>query len=128
MRITDPVALKQFKRVVKINSLLTIIENIGFLIFGKWDYTVLLGSLWGLLLACFFFYKICVSVPQILNMENPNMASRHAVTSQTQRLFVTGAGIFVAFKVSFINAMAAIIPLFFTRVAIVLINLIYKEE
>ena len=128
MRITDPVALKQFKRVVKFNSIMTIIENIVFLIIGKWDYTVLLGSLWGLLLACFFFYKICVSVPQILNMENPNMASRFAVTSQTQRLFITAFGIFIAFKVSFINAMAAIIPLFFTRISIVIINLIYKEE
>ena len=128
MRITDPVALKQFKRVATFNTIMTIIENIVFLIIGKWDYTVLLGSLWGLFLACFFFYKICISVQQILNMENPNMASRHAVTSQTQRLFITGFGVFVAFKVGFLNAMAAIIPLFFTRISIVIINLIYKEE
>ena len=59
MRITDPVALKQFKRVVKFNAIMTIIENIVFLVIGKWDFTVLFGSLWGLLLACFFFYKIC---------------------------------------------------------------------
>ena len=128
MRIKDPVAAKQFKRVATIDSVLTVLENIVYLVMGKWNFTVFLGSLWGLFLACFFFYRICISVTQILDMEDKNMASRHAVSAQTQRLFITGFGIFIAFKLSFLDPIAAIIPLFFTRVAIVIINLIYKEE
>ena len=128
MRITDAVAAKQFKRVVTIDSVLTVLENIVYLVMGKWNITVMLGSFWGLFLTCFFFYRICISVTQILNMDDKNMASRHAVSSQTQRLFITGLGIFIAFKLSFLDPIAAIIPLFFTRIAIVIINLIYKEE
>ena len=52
---------ENFYKVSKINIILTVIENIGFLVFGHWDYTVLLGSLLGLGITTMFFYSICVS-------------------------------------------------------------------
>ena len=50
---------ENFYKVSKINIILTVIENIGFLVFGHWDFTVLLGSLLGLGITTMFFYSIC---------------------------------------------------------------------
>ncbi len=124
----DPVAVKQFEKVSKWNVILTLIENVIFFALGKWDYTVALGSVWGLAFTSFFFYRICITIPQALHMEDADLAAKHVTNSQTERLFVLGLGIFGAIKLNFINRWAAIIPLLFTRISIMLLNFSGEEE
>ena len=124
----DPAAVKQFEKVTKLNFVLTAIENIVFMVMGKWDVTVLLGSLWGLALTSFFFYRICITIPQALHMEDADLAAKHVTNSQTERLLVLGVGIVAAFKLEFINRWAAIIPLIFTRISIIILNFKGEEE
>ncbi len=123
----EPAAAKEFERVTKINIVLTVIENIAFFLLGKWDYTVLIGSLWGLVLTSIFFYQICINIPKALEMD-PDIAAKHVKSGQVERLLILGIGIVAAFKLDFINRWAAIIPLLFTRIAIMIINFKGEEE
>lgn len=122
-----PAAVKQFEKVTKINVVLTAIENAAFLLLGKWDITVLIGSVWGLILTSIFFYQICISIPKALEME-PEVASKHVKSGQVERLLILGIGIVGAFKLDFINRWAAIIPLLFTRISIMIMNFKGEEE
>lgn len=113
-----PVGMKHFVKVTKFNAVLTAVENVVFLLLGKWDFTVLIGSLWGLLMTSLYFYLICVSVPRALNNEDPNVARKHIQATYIERMLVVILGVVIAFKVSFIHSWAAVIPLLFTRISI----------
>lgn len=128
MKNMRPEVAQQFKEISKINIILTAIENLGFLVFWKWDYTVLIGSLWGLLMTELFFYLISVSIPKALRYGDTEMAQKAVRLSNIQRLFILGIGIIAAFKISFINATAALIPLLFTGISIKIYHLRRREE
>ncbi|MBQ3008896.1 MAG: ATP synthase subunit I [Oscillospiraceae bacterium] len=119
---------ESFGKVTKVNMILTAVENIGFLVFGHWDYTVLLGSLWGLGMTTLFFYMICVSVPRALSTDDPDIATKRLRNSQMERTAMLAVGIFIALKVPHINWPAALIPLLFTRISITLLHLDREEE
>ena len=119
---------ESFFKVSKINILLTVIENIGFAVFGYWDYTVLLGSLLGLLITTVFFYSICVSVPKALQYGDADLAQKSIKASRSLRTIVMAVGLVIAIKVPLFNMYAAMIPLLFTRISITLLNLKGEEE
>lgn len=119
---------KNFYTVSKINIILTVIENIGFLFFSHWDYTVLLGSLLGLGITTMFFYSICVSVPKALGFADPDMARKSIKASRTYRTIMMAVGMLVAIKLPVFNAFAAMIPLLFTRISIMILNFKGEEE
>ena len=89
---------ESFFKVSKINILLTVIENIGFAVFGYWDYTVLLGSLLGLLITTVFFYSICVSVPKALQYGDADLAQKSIKASRSLRTIVMAVGLFIAIR------------------------------
>ncbi len=119
---------KNFYKVSKINIILTVIENIGFLLLADWDYTVLLGSLLGFGITTMFFYSICVSVPKALSYGDPDMAQKSIRASRTYRTIMMAVGLLIAIKLPFVNAFAAMIPLLFTRISIMVINSKGEEE
>ncbi len=128
MKNMRPEVAHQFNEISKINFILTAIENLGFIIFAKWDYTVLIGSLWGLLMTEIFFYLISVTVPKALRYGDTEMAQKAVRVSNIERLFILGVGIVMAFKLNFINAVAALIPLLFTGISIKIYNFRRREE
>ena len=117
-----------FFKVSKINILLTVIENIGFAVFGYWNYTVLLGSLLGLFITTVFFYSICVSVPKALRYGDADLAQKSIKASRSLRTIVMAVGLFIAIKLPWFDMYAAMIPLLFTRISIALLNLKGEEE
>ena len=119
---------ENFYKVSKINIILTVIENIGFLVFGHWDFTVLLGSLLGLGITTMFFYSICVSVPKALSYADPDMAQKSIKATRTYRTIMMAVGLLIAIKLPLFNAFAAMIPLLFTRISIMVINFKGEEE
>ena len=123
-----PEVAQQFEGISKINIVLTIIENVVFFVLGKWDYTVLIGSVWGLAMTSAFFYLITVSVPKAFRYEDVEMAQKAVKVSRLERMLVLGVGIVVALKFEAINAIAAIVPLLFTRISIGIYNLRRREE
>lgn len=119
---------KNFEKVTKVNVILTVIENIVFLVLGRWDYTVLIASLWGLGMTTMFFYMICVSVPRALELGDPDMAVNAIKASQLKRSALLGVGIVIAIKAPFMYWPAALIPLIFTRISIQLLQFGGEEE
>ena len=119
---------KNFEKVTKFNILLTLVENIVFLVIRHWDYTVLLGSLWGLAMTTIFFYMICVSVPRALSLDDPELAAKHMRTSQLERTAILAVGIFVAIKFPHFYWPASLVPLLFTRISISVLHLEREEE
>ncbi|MBQ8603291.1 MAG: hypothetical protein IJ410_00400 [Oscillospiraceae bacterium] len=119
---------KNFEKVTKVNIVLTLIENIAFFALGKWDYTVLLGSLWGLGMTTLFFFMICISVPRALALQDPDMAANAIKASQLKRTAVLAVGIVIAIKFPHFYWPAALIPLLFTRISIFTLHLDREEE
>ena len=119
---------ESFFKVSKINILLTVIENIGFAVFGYWDYTVLLGSLLGLLITTVFFYSICVSVPKALQYGDAELAQKSIRASGSLRTVIMAVGLIAAIKLPWFNLYATAIPLVFTRISIALLNAKGEED
>ena len=107
-----------FFKVSKFNIILTAVLNLLFLIFSRWDYTVLLGSLLGLFITTVFYYSICVSVPKALSYGDAELAQKSIRASRSVRTIVMAVGLIIAIKVPIFNMWAAMIPLLFTRISI----------
>ncbi len=119
----DPETMSQLKKVVVLDLVFTVIENLGFLLFGRWDISVLAGSALGFAVCVVYFVMLCMSVPRALESGDIDMAKRYVSRTRLSRLLVIGVGVFVAIKVSYFNTFAALIPiLFFNRLAITLIR------
>ncbi len=122
----DPAVIQSSKSITLYNCGLTVIENMVFLVLKKWDMTVLLGSLFGCLVACLCFLLIGISVQKAMEKE-PKRAQLYMQKTSMGRTLIMAASVFVAIKVSFINWVAVVVPLFFTRISISLIHLTKKK-
>lgn len=122
------VTKKHFKKVSMVNLALTAVENVVFLLLKKWDIAVLLGSLWGFAMTCIFFYLICISVPRALASEDPEVAQKYMRVTYIERMLILLVGVVLAFKLPFINGVAALIPLLFTRLSITLLHSKLESE
>ncbi len=119
---------KNLEMVVKINIILTVIENIGFMLAELWDIKVLVGSIWGLTIACIYFYMICTSITSALRLDDTEMATKMVRQGQRQRMLVIVIGVIGAFFIPFMYWPAALIPLLFTRISILFIGFRKGDE
>ena len=98
-----------------------------FLIISKWDYTVLLGNLWGIIIAVGNFFVMGLFVQKAV-MQDEKDARQTVKASQSLRF----VGIFilavVGVLIPFFNSVAVVIPLIFPRVAIMLRPFINKNQ
>ena len=117
-----------FLKVSKFNVVLTVLLNIIFRVLGRWDYTVLLGSMVGLGITTFFYYSICVSVPKALGYGDPELAQKSIRASRSMRTIVMAVGLIVAIKLPWFNIWATIVPLLFTRISIGFIHIDTEGE
>ena len=121
--LTDDVR-SQLKKTTIADARLTAAENLVFLVIGRWDVTVLLGSLLGLATCFAFFLSICLSVPKALRLGDEDMAKKYIASGRNIRMLIVIVGVVLALKVSVFNPVAAIIPiLFFNRLSITILNL-----
>lgn len=118
----EPAVIDSTKQVGIVNLALTAIENAVFLIIGKWELKVLYSSLLGWLVAAFCFLLIGISVQKAVG-KTPNGARLHMQKSFIGRLRIRGVFVYLMLVNPVFNRIAAILPLFFTRISISLINL-----
>lgn len=123
----DPVVISETKRVSLCNLCLTALENIVFVVMGKWNVSVLLGSLFGWLIATACFVSLGISVQKAVVKEQKEAQLYMQKTYMFRNLFMA-VGIVAAIKLPGVNWVAAIFPLFFTRISITLLNTIRKKE
>ncbi|MEG1050037.1 MAG: ATP synthase subunit I, partial [Oscillospiraceae bacterium] len=65
----DAEVVKQVKNIAMYNGALTAVLNLVFFFIGKWDYTVLLGSLLGYSVSLISFIFLGISIQKAMEKE-----------------------------------------------------------
>lgn len=99
-------------------TILSLLMQSVFLIIGMWDYTVLLGNLLSAAGAIGNFFLMGITVQTAVEKEEKQAAELMRF-SQTMRMFLLLAVAVLGVVLSCFNTAAAIIPLFFPRIALI---------
>ena len=122
MKKIDPTVLKETGYIATMVFILSLLLQSVFLRIGKWDYTVLLGNIFGGAVAVVNFLLMGITVQKAV-LKDEKEAATLMKLSQTLRNMMLLITCVVAIAVPFMNGVAAVIPLFFPRIAISLIPL-----
>ena len=98
-----------------------------FLILKFWDYTVLLGNLWGVLISVLNFFLMGLTVQSAVNKDK-KQAQNMVRGSQAGRLFLTFLFVLVGVLVDAFNIYAVLISLLFPRIWIFIRPLLDKNK
>ena len=123
----DKTVIKETKYIASFVLILSVLMQAVFLMISKWDYTVLIGNLWGIIIAVGNFFVMGLFVQKAVTQDEKD-ARQTVKASQSLRM----AGIFVltviGILVPFLNSIAVVIPLVFPRIAIMLRPLMNKNQ
>ena len=118
MKRIDRTVLTETGYVALWSAVLSVLMQAVFLLIKRWDITVLLGNLLGVLLSVLNFFLMGVTV-QIALRKDEKEAKNTLKISQTARFFMLFVGLVIGVLLPCFNTWAAVIPLLlFTRVAI----------
>ncbi|MBO4344013.1 MAG: hypothetical protein J5844_05085 [Clostridia bacterium] len=113
--------------ILSFEIIFSLIMQSVFLIIGKWDITVLFGNLLSGSAAVLNFFLMGLTVQKAVRKDEKDAKNMLKVSQiyRTLLLFII-AGIGVYFSV--FNTVAALVPLFFPRIAIALRPLFMKKN
>jgi hypothetical protein len=123
----DKTVIKETKYIASFVIILSVLMQAVFLIIAKWNYTVLLGNLWGSAVAIGNFFVMGLFVQKAV-MQNEQDARQTVKASQGLRF----AAIFMLSVIGIIifkqtpTRVAVLIPLIFPRFAVMLRPFIKK--
>lgn len=118
----DDTVVRETRYIAGVTIVLSVIMEAVFLIIGMWSYKVLLGNILGAAVAVTNFLLMGITVQKAVLKEEKDAATLMKL-SQTLRNMMLLIAAVLAIVLPFINPVAAIIPLFFPRIAIALIPL-----
>ena len=93
-----------------------IVMCIVFLLLGQFDYTVVLGTLWGSVFAVGNFFFMGLGVQKAMDMEDG--AKRYMQKNYALRMCACVAGMAVGVKAPVFHSIAALIPFLFPKLVI----------
>ena len=117
MKKIDPTVIKETKYIAAWSFILSTLMQAVFLVIGRWDHTVLLGNLIGVLSAVLNFFLMGITVQIALGKEEKE-AKTTVKLSQLYRNLLLIAVAVIGIAVPCFSAWTTIIPLFFPRIAI----------
>lgn len=118
----DKTVIRETRYIAGVTIILSVIMEAVFLIIGMWSYKVLLGNILGAAVAVVNFLLMGITVQKAVQKDEKDAATLMKL-SQTLRNMMLLIAAVLAIVLPFINPLAAIIPLFFPRIAITLIPL-----
>ncbi|MBR5513854.1 MAG: ATP synthase subunit I [Ruminococcus sp.] len=118
----DDTVVRETRYIAGVVIILSVIMEAVFLIIGMWSYKVLLGNILGGTVAVVNFLLMGITVQKAVQKDEKDAATLMKL-SQTLRNMMLLIAAVLAIALPFINPVAAIIPLFFPRIAIALIPL-----
>ena len=127
MMKVDKTILEETKYITFVVVILSVLLNAVFLIFRKWDYTVILGTLLSATVAVINFLLMGITIQKALQTDSAD-AKKMMKASQSMRNFGMLVIIGIAVLLPCFNTIAVIVPLFFPRIAIMLRPLLKKKE
>ncbi|MBQ5910780.1 MAG: ATP synthase subunit I [Clostridia bacterium] len=98
-------------------AVLSVLMQAVFLVIGYWDYTVLLGNLWGYSGAVANFFLMGLTVQKAVTKTEEEARKTIKLSQTLRNMFILIIAV-VGITVPFFNMWAAIIPLLFPRIAI----------
>lgn len=122
----DQTVKRETKYISFVALLLSVVMEIVFVLFGRWDYTVLLGNLLGASVAVLNFFLMGLTVQGAVELEEKEAKERMKLSMTLRNLMLMAAAVLGLLLPCF-NAVAAIIPLFFVRIAVALRPIFIKE-
>ncbi|MBO7761224.1 MAG: hypothetical protein J6T24_00340 [Clostridia bacterium] len=108
-------------------SILSLLMQAVFLIAGYWDYTVLLGNLFGAAVAIGNFLWLAVTVTRAIGKEEKE-AAEILRTSRTVRTFLQFLLAVIGALIPVFHILAVLLPLLFPRVAIALYPIVLRRR
>ncbi len=111
----DPTVRKETFYISAWVLILSAVMQAVFLVFGMWNFGVLIGNLLSGFCACLNFLLMGITVQKALEKDSDD-AKTTMKFSQTLRMLMQFG--FAAVGVIFFNPIASIIPLFFPRIAV----------
>ena len=119
MQKVDKTVKKETLYVAVSAGLMSCLMQAVFLIIGFWDYTVLLGNLWGVFMAILNFFLMGLTVQKAVLKEKKEAANM-VKFSQTARLFLLLIMAIIGVVIPVFNIFAVLIPLLFPRIWFIL--------
>ena len=124
----DKTVIKETKYIASFVIIFSVLMQAVFLMISKWDYTVLLGNLWGIIIAVGNFFVMGLFVQKAVTQDAKD-AKQTVRASQSLRMaaiFVLAAVGLIIFKQTS-TRVAIVLPLIFPRIAIMLRPIIYRN-
>lgn len=122
MAKTDDTVIKETKYIAAWVIILSVIMEAIFLIVGLWDYKVLLGNIFGGAVAVINFLLMGITVQKAVMNDEKDAAASMKLSQALRNLMILIAAV-LAITIPIFNGAAAIIPLFFPRIAIAFVPL-----
>ena len=127
MKKVDEIVKKETKYILAITVIFSILMQSVFLVIGKWDYTVLLGNMLGIIAAVGNFFVMGINIQSALGKEEKE-AKNLIKLSQTLRMLALFVIAMIGYLAPVFNIVAVIIPYLFPRIAVSLRSLFIKER
>lgn len=127
LKKVDPTVLKETRFIALVVLILSALMQAVFLILGKWDVTVLLGNVYGAVLAVGNFFLMGLTVQHCLTLE-PDEAKKKMKLSQQGRLLGLLVFCMIGAALSCFNTVALLVPQFFPRIGVTIRGLTMKGE
>lgn len=127
MKKVDAVVLRETYYIATVTAILSLLMQSVFLVISRWDYTVLLGNILGILASVGNFFLMGLTVQSAVTKE-PDEAKKLVKMSQSLRLFGLLVVALIAYIIPIFNVITFAIPLLFPRIAIFLRPMIIKEK
>ena len=113
--------------VFSFSFVLSVLLQAIFLIISKWNYTVLLGNILGLLAGALNFFLMGVTVQSALDKEEKD-AKNLMKLSQSLRMLMLFVVALIGYLIPIFNLIAVIIPFVFPRLAVTLRSFYIKKQ
>lgn len=122
----DPVVKNETIYIASVSLILSLFLQSVFLIIGKWDYTVLLGNIYGVAVTVANFLLMGITVQNAVE-KDPEDAKKQIKASQSLRLLLLFVLASIGYIIPVFNILSVIIPYLFPRIAISL-RPIFKKD
>ena len=114
----DPVVKKENIYMIIGSAVCTAVVQLVFLVFGKFDYTVLLGGLWGFIITVLNFFIMTLAIQKAMELNDEQQAKMKIQGSYTIRMLLLIALMIVGVVLPFMHWVPILISVFYPRVVI----------
>lgn len=112
----DKVVIQETTYIAIWSGILSLLMQAVFLIIGKWDYTVLLGNLWGVFVMLLNFFLLGLTVQKAVTKEEKEAKNVMKLSHSMRNLMVFVLAV-VGVVLPWLSTLPMIISLFFPRIA-----------